>query len=119
MAARLPTIVILVFAIGTVSFQSAESRAATTATKKRAVVVAVSNDDTLRPGAVGPGVADAVCARLEATCVFPDDKLFTRRLAFVESADGNDPNTFRDGYYGGIWQVGLCRSSACQQGRRF
>lgn len=79
----------------------------------RALAVAtVSNDDTLRPGANGRDVVDAVTARLEASCVFPDDKLFFRRLANVESADGADPNTYRDGYYGGIWQVRIRCSDA-------
>ena len=28
-----------------------------------------------------------------------------RRMAFVESSDGQEKRTFRDGYHGGIWQV--------------
>ena len=30
---------------------------------------------------------------------------FLNRIALVESGFGQDGNTFRDGYYGGIWQV--------------
>ncbi|KAL9657932.1 hypothetical protein ABK040_015987 [Willaertia magna] len=32
-------------------------------------------------------------------------RLFMKRVALVESHYGNDPNTYRSGYYGGIWQV--------------
>ena len=38
---------------------------------------------------------------------FSEDKLFLRRLAYVESSDGSNPDTFRSGYHGGIWQVTL------------
>ena len=64
-----------------------------------------SHDQTLEPEANGAGVVEAVIAKIEASCVFSDDKMFTRRLAYVESADGAHPDTFRPGYYGGIWQV--------------
>lgn len=64
-----------------------------------------SQDDTLKPRAVGLAVVETVCSRLEASCVFEDDKLFLRRLAYVESRDGLDRKTFRTAYYGGIWQV--------------
>jgi hypothetical protein len=64
-----------------------------------------TGDQTIQPGATGAGVVEAVCSRLETSCVFPDDKLFTRRLAYVESSDGLESDTFRSGYYGGIWQV--------------
>jgi len=64
-----------------------------------------ANDDTLKAKVHGPAVVETICTRLEASCVFPDDKLFLRRLAFVESNDGMKKDTFRDGYYGGIWQV--------------
>lgn len=72
---------------------------------KTTTVTIAANDDTLRIRAHGSRVVEAVCSRLEASCVFPDDKLFTRRLAYVESSDGADKTTFRDGYHGGIWQV--------------
>lgn len=69
------------------------------------VVVSGQQDQTVQPGATGAGVVEAVCSRIEVECIFPEDKLFTRRLAYVESSDGNSPDTFRPGYYGGIWQV--------------
>ncbi|XP_022091887.1 uncharacterized protein LOC110979972 [Acanthaster planci] len=37
--------------------------------------------------------------------IFPSDHGFLRRVAWVESKDGTDPNTYRAGYHGGIWQV--------------
>ena len=67
------------------------------------------NDDTMKPGAKGQDVVDSVLDRLTMLCVFSDDKLLMRRIAYVESADGASPNTFRDGYYGGIWQVSFDR----------
>lgn len=33
------------------------------------------------------------------------DSSFMRNLAYVESQDGTKPDTFRRGYFGGIWQV--------------
>ena len=61
--------------------------------------------DIVTPGAKGAVVVETVCNVLEASCIFEDDKLFTRRLAYVESEDGENKETFRPGYYGGIWQV--------------
>ena len=63
------------------------------------------HDDTIQPRAIGSSVVETVCLRLESSCIFQDDKLLLRRIAFIESSDGNDPKTFRPGYYGGIWQV--------------
>lgn len=62
-------------------------------------------DQTVQPQAIGASVVEAVCSKIDSSCIFPEDKLFTRRLAYVESADGHDPGTFRTGYFGGIWQV--------------
>jgi len=64
-----------------------------------------SNDQTLQPEASGAGVVEATVSKIEASCIFPDDKLFLRRLAYVESGDGQHPDTFRKDYFGGIWQV--------------
>ena len=36
-----------------------------------------------------------------------DDQGLLLRIACVESNYGNDTDTFRDGYYGGIWQVNV------------
>ena len=37
--------------------------------------------------------------------IFPNDNDMLRRIAIVESKDGTDSNTYRQSYYGGIWQV--------------
>lgn len=62
-------------------------------------------DLTKEPNALGAAVVRAVVNLIQNSEIFPDDKQLLRRIAFVESTDGNDPNTYRDGYYGGIWQV--------------
>lgn len=64
-----------------------------------------SIDNTLTEEASGHSVVEATLRLVHRACVFPDDKLFSRRLAYVESNDGLHPRTFRQGYYGGIWQV--------------
>jgi len=70
------------------------------------VAVGESMDGTRQSGgAAGSGVVDAVIRLIEASCVFPDDKQFMRRLAYVESNDGNSENAYRTDYDGGIWQV--------------
>lgn len=52
----------------------------------------------------GADVVRAVVNRIQE--VFgKNDKQFLRRVAFVESKDGTDSNTYRSGYHGGIWQV--------------
>ena len=66
-----------------------------------------ANDGTLVPEAKGAEVVEMTTDRIEASCIFPDDKLLMRRLAYVESNDGLHPDAFRKGYYGGIWQVRL------------
>ena len=61
-------------------------------------------DRTLVPGASGAAVVRATVNKIQD--VFgTDDHQFLRRIAFVESEDGNDRDTYRSGYHGGIWQV--------------
>jgi len=62
-------------------------------------------DRTRQSGSAGSKVIDAVTSFIDASCVFPNDKRFMRRLAYVESGDGSDEKTFRADYDGGIWQV--------------
>ena len=38
-------------------------------------------------------------------CIFSEDRLFLRRLAYVVSRDGTGTATYRPGFNGGIWQV--------------
>lgn len=63
------------------------------------------NDLTLKEMAVGHDVVCAVVKKISDSGIFPDDKGILRRIAAVESRFGNDKNTFRKGYYGGIWQI--------------
>ena len=58
-------------------------------------------------GSSGNEVVEAVVDRITSSCIFPDDKEYLRRLAYVESTDGSQPDTYRSGYHGGIWQVCL------------
>lgn len=70
-------------------------------------VVAGQNVDlTVSPGAKGRDVVETVVDRIRSNCIFPEDRLFLRRLAYAESKDGADPKTYRKDYDGGIWQVG-------------
>ena len=62
-------------------------------------------DRTREPEAAGIDVVFASVSRIQESGIFPDNKRFLRRLAYVETRDGVDINTFRDGYFGGIWQV--------------
>ena len=62
-------------------------------------------DGTLEENASGSVLVDATLNILRSKYIFPNDKLFMRRLAYVESHDGLDKDTFRQKYDGGIWQV--------------
>ncbi|XP_046562101.1 von Willebrand factor A domain-containing protein 1-like [Haliotis rubra] len=57
-------------------------------------------------GATGPDVVTTVVDIIRTNCIFPQDKLFLRRLAYVETRDGSSPKTYSDpNNSGGIWQV--------------
>ncbi|XP_062602682.1 uncharacterized protein LOC134264402 [Saccostrea cucullata] len=62
-------------------------------------------DKTRIPGAKGSDVVEAVVNLIKNSCIFPNDRMYLRRLAYVETQDGLNPNTYRIGYNGGIWQV--------------
>ena len=53
----------------------------------------------------GTDVVEAAVALVEESAIFPNDNQFLRRLAWVESQDGEMNDTYRSGYFGGIWQV--------------
>ena len=55
-------------------------------------------DRTIEEGAFGRSVVLATISRLQEAGVFSDTERFLRRVAFVESRDGNDGDTFRSGY---------------------
>lgn len=62
-------------------------------------------DRTLEERAVGVDIVQAVVDIIRENCIYPNDRVFLRRLAFVQSQDGLDVSTFRPNFYGGIWQV--------------
>ena len=64
-----------------------------------------ATDQTIVSGTSGEAVVQAVVGKIRQSDIFPNDNSFLRRIAYVESKDGNDENTYRAGYYGGIWQV--------------
>lgn len=64
-------------------------------------------DRTREDRAVGADIVQAVVDIIREKCIYPNDRVFLRRLAYVESKDGKNTNTFRPNYYGGIWQVGI------------
>ncbi len=43
---------------------------------------------------------------LQFSCIFEYDNKFFRRMAYVETNDGQVPDTYPDDYHGGIWKVG-------------
>ncbi len=65
----------------------------------------MQHDEAMEPGGKGAPLVESVVERIQASCIFSDDKLMLRRIGFVESEDGHNPDTYRDGYHGGIWQV--------------
>ena len=69
------------------------------------VVIKAQRDLTLVPEASGSDVVKAVVSKIETTGVFPTDHRLLRRIAYVESLDGQVTRTYREGYDGGIWQV--------------
>ena len=70
-------------------------------------VKAQGRDLTRIPGSSGRTVVQATDALIRDSGIFPDDHQLLRRIAWVESKDGTDPRTYRQGYHGGIWQVDL------------
>ncbi|XP_071096530.1 uncharacterized protein [Haliotis cracherodii] len=62
-------------------------------------------DQVLVPGGTGSNAVEFVSNLIRDSCLFKDDLLFLRRLAYVASHDGTDANTYRAGYDGGIWQI--------------
>ena len=74
------------------------------------LVLAVSSaltqvDKTMQKREAGLDVVVATIDQLKQLSIFPTTNLLLRRIAYVETRDGVDVETYRDGYYGGIWQV--------------
>ena len=59
----------------------------------------------LTPKTSGEALVNDVVEVVADTGLFPEDHCFLRRIALVESKFGSDKKTYREGYFGGIWQV--------------
>jgi receptor-type tyrosine-protein phosphatase Q len=66
------------------------------------VGVFARTDLTLEDGSVGVEVVEATLRKIRRSEIFQDDFDFFKRLAYVESEDGESNSTANDG---GIWQV--------------
>ena len=65
--------------------------------------VVMGVDLTVEEGAVGADVVAATVSKIESANIFPSDRRLLRRIAFVETADGeNPPNGTLEG---GIWNL--------------
>lgn len=71
------------------------------------LVEAQRQDSTRVPESSGSAVVQATVALIQNSGIFPDDRQLLRRIAWVESKDGTDSRTYRQGYHGGIWQVDM------------
>ena len=69
-----------------------------------AVVNSASVEERIRtPGEKGEDVVKEVVKQVQS--IFGDDKDFLAKVACAESNNGLHPNTYRNNYHGGIWQV--------------
>ncbi len=66
---------------------------------------AQGQDLTLQEGSSGSAVVAAALARIQLSNIFVKDNEMLRRIAYVETRDGADSDTYREGYHGGIWAV--------------
>lgn len=64
-------------------------------------------DLTRTPESSGTPVVLATVGLIRESGIFSDDRQLLRRIAWVESRDGTDSLTYRQGFHGGIWQVDL------------
>ena len=62
-------------------------------------------DLTTQAGANGSAVVFACISRIEQSEIFTSDNEMLRRIAYVETSNGNEEDTYRSGYHGGIWAV--------------
>ncbi|KAL8561175.1 hypothetical protein ACOMHN_029246 [Nucella lapillus] len=63
-------------------------------------------DRTREIGGRGSAMVEAVLAELHDACIYPEDQLLLRRIAYVETGDGTNPATCGTaGYDGGIWKT--------------
>ena len=62
-------------------------------------------DLTIQEGTNGSAVVSACLSRLRDSEIFDSDNEILRRIAYVETNDGNSPETYRTDYHGGIWAL--------------
>ena len=70
-----------------------------------AVAKCQGQDLTIQEGTNGSAVVSACLSRLRDSEIFPSDNEMLRRIAYVETGDGNSPDTYRANYHGGIWAL--------------
>jgi len=78
-----------------------------------------STDLTIVAGTIGEAVVDSTINKIKDSCVFQNDYLFLKRLAYVNSKYGASADTYRSGYDGGIWQVDSSQYDETLQGLTF
>jgi len=73
-----------------------------------------ATDLTIVAGTIGEDVVDSTIDKIKDSCVFQNDYLFLKRLAYVSSQYGQKADTYRSGYDGGIWQIDLLQYDETQ-----
>ena len=68
-------------------------------------VFSQSVDLTLTPGSSGSDVVAACVSLVTQLQIFPSDNGILRRIAYVETHDGTDEDTYPSDYHGGIWNL--------------
>ena len=68
-------------------------------------ISAQGGDLTRVPKANGAGVVHAATAIIQSSGIFENDHGLLRRIAYVQSKDGTDDDTFGPESFGGIWQL--------------
>ena len=74
------------------------------------IISTLADDLTIEEKAIGSDVVEAVIDIIDQSCVFSDDRQMLRRIAKVETDDGNAAETFEvngQEYFGGIWRVSM------------
>lgn len=70
-----------------------------------AQVFSQSVDLTVAPESSGSAVVTACVSLITQSQIFPNDNGILRRIAYVETDDGNDVDTYPSNYHGGIWSL--------------
>ena len=74
-------------------------------------------DLTLVAESSGTSVVQACIAKIDDANIFSSDEQLLRRIAYVETHDGNDSDTYTgSNNNGGIWQVSSAKYSATKTG---